>query len=202
MPFIEFSKAKEYVRKLEIKNFDEWYAFCKSGKKPTYIPARPESVYRKKGWVGYGDWLGNGRKPRQKDFFTYDEAKKFVSKLGIKSHKEWRAYCKSGKKPKKIPANPEYYYRYSGWTWWGDWLGAEDMVSHWMKHWKFDDARKFVQSLNLLNYDEWREYCKSGKKPKFIPSNPNEKYKKSGWSGYRDWFGVRIKQREPVLVTF
>ena len=29
----------------------------------------------------------------------------------------------------------------------------------------FKDARKFAQSLNLKSNSEWRNYCKSGKKP-------------------------------------
>ena len=30
--------------------------------------------------------------------------------LGLKSETEWRAYCKSGKKPDDIPANPNQTY--------------------------------------------------------------------------------------------
>ena len=41
----------------------------------------------------------------------------------------------------------------------------------------FESAREFVRSLHLKGNKEWREYCKSGKKPDNIPSNPNWVYK-------------------------
>ena len=44
--------------------------------------------------------------------------------LGLKSETEWRDYCKSGKKPADIPANPHKAYAEAGWTSWGDWLGT------------------------------------------------------------------------------
>lgn len=53
----------------------------------------------------------------------------------------------------------------------------------------FEDARKFVQSLNFNGKTGWREYCKSGKKPYNIPSAPEQNYKKE-WKGWGDWFGT------------
>ena len=54
----------------------------------------------------------------------------------------------------------------------------------------FKDARDFVQGLGLKSSTEWREYCKSGKKPADIPSNPNSVYAEAGWSGWGDWLGT------------
>jgi len=42
----------------------------------------------------------------------------------------------------------------------------------------FEDAKKFVQSLNLSGHKEWTEYCKSDKKPDNIPASPSSFYKK------------------------
>ena len=39
------------------------------------------------------------------------EAKEFVRTLGIKHHKEWNDYCKSGNKPDDIPSDPWIVYR-------------------------------------------------------------------------------------------
>ena len=41
------------------------------------------------------------------EFDSFEEAKKFVHKLGLKNRKEWRWYKKSGKKPETIPASWE-----------------------------------------------------------------------------------------------
>jgi hypothetical protein len=54
----------------------------------------------------------------------------------------------------------------------------------------FKDARGFVRKLGLRNYDEWREYAKSGDKPHDIPYDPYNAYAESGWSGWGDWLGT------------
>jgi hypothetical protein len=46
---------------------------------------------------------------------------------------------------------------------------------------------------------DWVAYCKSGKKPNDIPSNPQKTYDKSGWAGMSDWLGyVRSGRRSEV----
>ena len=51
------------------------------------------------------------------------------------------------------------------------------------------EARKFVQSLHLDNWKEWRQFAKSGKLPNDVPRNPDEVYKNKGWINYVDWIG-------------
>ena len=48
-------------------------------------------------------------------------------KLNLKSNKEWRQYCKSGKKPVDIPSNPDATYKNQGWINWADWLGKDQV---------------------------------------------------------------------------
>ena len=52
----------------------------------------------------------------------------------------------------------------------------------------FEDARKFVHSLNFKNRDEWVVYAKT-KKPEYIPYNPNRTYKDE-WVSWGDWLGT------------
>jgi len=52
----------------------------------------------------------------------------------------------------------------------------------------FEDAKKFVHSLELKSVREWRDYVKSGKKPVDITSSPVSVYKKQ-WKGFEDWLG-------------
>jgi hypothetical protein len=52
----------------------------------------------------------------------------------------------------------------------------------------FAEAREFVHTLGLANYIEWRGYCKSGKKPVDILSNPDKSYERE-FGGYSDWIG-------------
>jgi hypothetical protein len=78
-----------------------------------------------------GDWLGTGTlSPRDRVFVKFEEARKFVRTLGLKSAKEWRLYSNgnmSGAKcrPRDIPANPVRTYLNQGWISWGDWLGQK-----------------------------------------------------------------------------
>jgi len=57
------------------------------------------------------------------------------------------------------------------------------------KKWKsFAQARKFVITLGLKNVREWERYCKSGKKPADIPSNPQRQYKE-------EWKKIPVGER-------
>ena len=57
------------------------------------------------------------------------------------------------------------------------------------KYRPFKEARKFVQSLKLKSNKKWRVYCRSGKRPADIPTNPNRIYKKE-WTTWGDWLGT------------
>lgn len=59
-----FEEARAFARSLRLRNQPEWIAYAKSGAKPPDIPARPDNTYKNDGWLGYGDWLGNGNKWR------------------------------------------------------------------------------------------------------------------------------------------
>ena len=41
-----FKEAREFVRKLGLKNANEWYGYCKSGNKPDDIPSAPWNIYK------------------------------------------------------------------------------------------------------------------------------------------------------------
>ena len=53
-----FNEARKFVRRLKLKNGEEWKAYKRSGKLPIDIPAAPQHAYLKKGWQGMRDWLG------------------------------------------------------------------------------------------------------------------------------------------------
>jgi hypothetical protein len=57
---------------------------------------------------------------------TYEESKIFISKLNLKSKKEWVTFCKEGKRPNNTPSNPFLFYKNSGWVSYMDWLGYKE----------------------------------------------------------------------------
>jgi hypothetical protein len=133
-----------------------------------------------------GDWLGTGR-PRGTSWRSFNKARTFVRGLGLQSREQWNEYCRSGKKPADIPAQPNQRYAKASWAGWADWLGRKTYLR---KYRSFADARTIVRRLGLKSRSYWHEYCASGKKPGDIPSNPNMVYAKAGWAGMGDWLGT------------
>jgi len=124
MIFEEFHLAREFVRKLNIKNAKEWLSYCQSGKKPDYIPASPNIAYKNSGWINLQDWLDSNNIQNQKrQFLEFDEAKELVKKFNLKNGPDWYNFCKLGKKPEEVPLNPDHYY-IGKWKGWNDFLDS------------------------------------------------------------------------------
>jgi hypothetical protein len=185
-----------------LKNWTEWYEYCKSGNKPDDIPASPNTTYKNKGWISFGDWLGTGSvAPKDMVFRDFESAREFARSLGLKNYTEWNDYCKSGNKPEDIPAIPSRTYKNKGWIGMGDWLGTGNV--HKKEFRDFKSAREFVRGLKLKRQVKWLEYCKSGNKPEDIPTNPQRIYKNKGWIGMGDWFGTgSVAPKDMVFRDF
>jgi hypothetical protein len=187
----EFNEARAFVHSLKLKNEAEWMEYCKSGKKPSDIPNSARTVYKNKGYINLGDWLGTGAvAPRLKEYRDFNSARNFVHTLGIKSSSEWFKYCKSNKKPDDIPANPRIVYNKSGFVNMGDWLGTNAIAPFLKEYRDFYSARNYAHSLGLKSSEEWFQYAKSNNKPNDIPSNPRGVYKNKGFVNMADWLGV------------
>jgi superfamily II DNA or RNA helicase len=188
--FLVFDEAKKIIHSLNLKNRDEWREYCKSDKKPNNIPANPDTVYKKDGWINMGDWLGTGNlSNRDKKFRPFKEARQFVHSLNLNNIEEWLTYAKSPHMPSDIPTYPGKPYKKNGWINWADWLGKNTFQGN-SKKLTFEEAREFVRNLNLKSTKEWANYCGSGNKPSVIPNRPSAVYKDNGWQGWGDWLGT------------
>ena len=124
-------------------------------------------------------------------YWSYKKASEYVRSLKLLSRYDWEMYCSlENIKPIEIPSNPEQTYK-TTWLGWRQWLGTTKKV----EFLPFEEARAFVQSLNLKGTDEWKLYFNwnpddFGLKPANIPSSPHIYYKNSGWIGYGDWLGT------------
>ena len=152
-------------------------------------------------WRGVGDWLGTGTVAlKNRSYRPFVEARAFVQALGLKSQAAWVAYCRSGKKPDDIAAAPAHVYR-AEWRGWGDWLGTGTVALFNRSYRAFVEARAFVRALGLKNVDGWRAYCRSGKKPDDIPSQPSKVYR-AEWRGMGDWLGIINYWTRAALLAF
>jgi superfamily II DNA or RNA helicase len=188
-----FGLAREWARSLNLKSSTEWRARARAGTLPPDIPAAPDRIYRNSGWIGFGDWLGTENiAPWLRQYRPFEEARKFARSLGLRSETEWRARTKSEGFPSDIPVGPAAAYADAGWAGWGDWLGTGNVASHLRQFRSFGEARELSRSLGLRSETEWRAYTKSGTLPADIPTHPDRSYRKSGWTGWRDWLGTGL----------
>ena len=181
----DYETAKEFALKLNHKSGNDWREYIKSNKNlKLNLPATADRVYSNKGWKSWGEFLGYDDK--KIEFLDFNDAREYVRKLKIISGEKWKEYCKSGKKPKNIPNSPYNVYKDKGWKSFPDFIGKVHPVQKWLPYQK---AREYVVKLNLKNWSEWSEYCKSGKKPINIPNAPKIIYKNKGWKGISDFLG-------------
>lgn len=191
--FLPFEEAREYVRKLNLKNDYEWSEYSKSGKKPTFIPSTPAKTYGDK-YKGLGDWIGTftmSSQQKNKIFWPFEKARDYVRTLNLKDTNDWRRYVHSGDKPKEIPIDPISAYK-DEWKGLGDWLGTgaiSDMYAKSQLFFSYDKAKEYAQSLNLSSRTDWREYLKSDEKPKEMPTNPPVTYSDE-WISWGDFLGT------------
>ena len=101
-----FNKARDYVRKLNLKSQADWREYCKSGKKPLDIPSSPNKIYKNKGWLSLPDWLGT-IEGFTGEYLSFKDARSFIRGLGLTSTTEWYKYAISNKKPSNVPVNPQ-----------------------------------------------------------------------------------------------
>lgn len=121
---LTYLEAQKIVLQFNLKSTKEWTIFCQSEKKPNNIPNRPSSVYKNKGWTGWGDWLGTNTIAHfNKEFITLQELKEIVQSNGLKTQLQWNQFYKNLEDKTKIPSSPQGTYKNKGWINWADFLG-------------------------------------------------------------------------------
>lgn len=137
-------------------------------------------------------------------WMPFEEARKFVRALGLKSETEWRLYI-IGKMPhlpvllNDIPRAPWVAYANSGWISWGDFLGTGVIAPRLRRYRSYEEAREFAHGLNLTRKDDWFLYLKGlfpdlPCLPDDIPACPDKTYRRADygkkWNGWGDFLGT------------
>ena len=198
--WMPFDEAREYVRALGLTSTIEWRIYSKSDDRPSNIPVSARNIYKDK-WISMGDWLGTDYiATRERTYCDFKKARFYARNLNIKTYKDWVKYHNVNKIPDDIPKSADLYYKNKGWISWGDFLGTGVVADRLKKWMPFQEAKKIVRGLGLKSGKEWKEYCKSDKKPKNIPSHPDKSYKKMGWKNWIDWLGTqRVSSKQEYM---
>jgi hypothetical protein len=137
-----FEDARVFVHTLGLQNQSEWSIWARSANRPIDIPAKPRTVYKNKGWVSMGDWLGTGRIASFNIIYRpFQEAREFARSLGLKNGQEWRKWARSAECPDDIPIMPHSVYKNEGWVSLGDWLGTDYTANQERVYLPFNEAR-------------------------------------------------------------
>eukprot|EP00947_MAST-08B_sp_MAST-8B-sp1_P006081 g6081.t1 len=125
---------------------------------------------------------------------SFEQGRDFVRRLKLTSQKEWKEWSKSGQRPSNVPSSPDRAYKGKGWVSYPDWMGYKPKAGHVKGQMlSFTSARAIVRRLRLTSKKEWREWSKSGQRPRNVPSHPDQAYKGKGWVSYLDWMGYKPK---------
>lgn len=214
MGFWEFSRARNYVRKLGLRSAAEYYAWAAGERtnlptKPHGIPSNPHQVYVSE-WTGFGDWLDSENIATfLREWAPFAYAREFARSLELSSGKEWNRYASGkipelGTRPLWLPSNPNLAYRGEGWAGMRDWLGTGDKRSPKKSRMRsLATAREFARSLHLKSWLEWRAYVSGNRpelppKPLDVPAVPHACYKTKGWISYADFLGGHNQARHQM----
>lgn len=91
------------------------------------IVQRPDIKYKEE-WIGWADWLGYSKKDAEElsingKFLSFDEAKKILKPLNLKSEKEYKEWRKTNS-IKYLPVNlTQKYGKHNSWKGIPDFLG-------------------------------------------------------------------------------
>ncbi len=115
--FCSFVEAKKFAQSLGLKGQKEWESYCKLGNIPNHISPKPSHVYKNKGWISWGDFLGTGNissMNKHQNYLAFEDARNIARKLSkkynIKTWNDWKKAVKEGKIPDNIPGRPEITY--------------------------------------------------------------------------------------------
>jgi hypothetical protein len=203
--WMPFDKAREFVRRLRLKNQSEYRKWVvgrlrRHGlpARPKNIPANPDQIYSDQ-WDGLNDFIGTA-KPRNigRIWRPFKEARIYVRSLQLTSYLEYREWTQGllknqPKFPEDLPAHPYGVYgKEKEWKGMSDFLGSKPSGKY-VQMWPFSKAHSFVRKLKLTSpteYSKWANGELSGlpKRPAEVPVVPFKKYR-DDWRGWDDWLG-------------
>jgi len=180
--YLSYDEAKKYIEKFNFKSGEDW--FRRYGDvNANLLPKKPHRFYKKRGWLGWGDFLGTGNlknSEKRKIYVSYEECKLFAKENNINTQKKWFSFKN---KPINIPRSPSSIYT-DYWISWNEFFDRSDRNIK-FDYLSYDDAKEFLNKLGIKNYTEYKDFTKGKTKEYRLHSRPNEYYKE--WVGWNDY---------------
>jgi len=193
--WMPFEKARDIVRKLNLKSQTEWHIYTKSKNYNFMLPKAPDQKYKNDGWKSWGDFFGTDFVAyRYRSYISYEEAKKIIHPFSISSVTQWYNFKKSKDFPKEFPKTPETIYKNDGWKSWGDFLGNKRRSNHKRNFLSYNQLKIEIKKLNLKTKNDWVKYFKNNSRPANIPYDPFTVYKNKGWESWGEFLGSGFKK--------
>jgi hypothetical protein len=187
-----YEEACAFVRAVGIRSQLEWWAYCRGelrglAPRPLDIPSTPHKVYRGRGWVNWGQFLGtNSVATFQRTYRSFAASRAYARKLGLRDRRAWSMWCVSGNRPADIPGRPDRTYAGKGWVSWGDFLGTGNVHSSRVRRRSFAAMRASVHQLGLCSGGEYVRAKRDGRIPIDIPTMIQ---RHPEWKGWADFLG-------------
>jgi hypothetical protein len=209
--WMPFGSARDLARRLGLASEKAFIKWRRGRLKhqiscPVDMPMHPDRVYPEfKGWP---DFLGFT--PTS----TFDEAKTFVRRAGIKNQSEYHEWV-AGRlrrpglpaRPKNLPTNPHRTYS-SVWKGYNDFLGTP-VPRNVGRTWRpLGEAKEYVRAQKLANVNEYGKWTRGELKdrppfPHDIPRSPYDVYgKDKNWKGFSDFMGSKPSAKYVHMWSF
>jgi superfamily II DNA or RNA helicase len=188
--FIELNDLKKIVRKLKIKNSNEYVKKYKKIRHNKQIPYAPNTTYKNKGWVNWANFLGTN-KLQKIDYWSFKKSKKYIKKFNLRNQSDWYKFCKNNK-PINIPSHPHIIYKNKGFKDLGHFIGSNNIANknRFKNYLSYEEAKKFLRKSKITTQNQFKKYIKEKNLSLKIPYNPNSVYKKKGWKGFGDFLST------------
>jgi hypothetical protein len=173
------SEVCESVLRLNIKSMKEYKTRYKED---PLLRSDPNLVYKNE-WQDWYHLLGRNKRLI---YSTLAEAREAVSRLNIKSIKEYKARCKEDP---RLPYNARQIYE-AEWTNWYDFLNSH-------KRPIYNTLAEACEAVQRLKIKSIKEYILRFKEDPLLRSAPNYVYK----AEWRDWNHYLGNHKRPIYAT-
>lgn len=177
--YATYQEAQKAAQSLGIKNRHH-YLDKKKYKKDSRLHSTPDKLYKSKGWQDWYSFLGI----RPVHIYpTYEEARRAVKKLNIKTGTAYRKQHLYKQDP-RLPSTPGMKYKNKGWIDFNDFLGIEAPK----KYSSYNEAKQATKRLKIKSQKEYQSHQRYKEDPR-LTSRPSRAYKNKGWVSWEEFLG-------------